>query len=286
MWCERNNIDFSLNKGLSRAELDENEREMGCFPKEFKCWYLMCNGQNFNSFGFFGGYQFYEVDTNNLLLPMNVIKKICHHRDTFESIPFSSDITNGSLYKFYYLRMDSNQVICDGVRGTTFLVAKSFCSFLTHHVSCLEKGMYEIIKNKIQLFPIIDIPTAITNGVKIQVSTVFVYEKSLLDNTHLWTYRIRMSMDKTVPQRYSCILVSRYWKITKSNGDFEEVEGAGVIGLYPKMYPGAYFVYESCCPLPTRSGTMEGYFVMKYEDGTIFNAIVPQFPLIFPPMIE
>lgn len=43
-------------------------------------------------------------------------------------------------------------------------------------------------------------------------------------------------------------------------GREEEVRGPGVIGKYPEMYPGAFFQYASCCPIPTRTGSMRGTF--------------------------
>ena len=51
------------------------------------------------------------------------------------------------------------------------------------------------------------------------------------------------------------------------------------------MYPGADFVYESCCPLQAGTGTMGGYFVMKRANGTTFNAIVPTFEFKIPRII-
>lgn len=57
-------------------------------------------------------------------------------------------------------------------------------------------------------------------------------------------------------------LKSRHWIITNGNGAIEEVRGRGVIGQYPIMAPGSYFKYESCCFLPTPSGSMKGSFIM------------------------
>ena len=51
------------------------------------------------------------------------------------------------------------------------------------------------------------------------------------------------------------------------------------------MFPGAEFKYESCCPLVTTSGSMKGSFQMKRIDGTIFDAIVPEFEFALPKII-
>jgi uncharacterized protein affecting Mg2+/Co2+ transport len=47
--------------------------------------------------------------------------------------------------------------------------------------------------------------------------------------------------------------------IRDSTGHEETVTGPGVIGLYPRMYPGCpLFTYESCSPIATATGTMYG----------------------------
>lgn len=51
------------------------------------------------------------------------------------------------------------------------------------------------------------------------------------------------------------------------------------------MYPGAFFVYESCCPLESSTGTMGGHFTMVKKHGEKFNAVVPTFTFLIPKMI-
>lgn len=38
------------------------------------------------------------------------------------------------------------------------------------------------------------------------------------------------------------------------------MRGAGVVGEQPELAPGETFQYQSACPLPTPSGTMEGHY--------------------------
>jgi ApaG protein len=52
------------------------------------------------------------------------------------------------------------------------------------------------------------------------------------------------------------------------------------------MYPGADFQYESCCPLQSSTGHMEGSFRMKRLDNSSFDAIVPRFEFVVPTVIQ
>ncbi len=77
-------------------------------------------------------------------------------------------------------------------------------------------------------------------------------------------------------------LMSRHWIITDGEGQVEEVRGAGVVGLQPKILPGQRFQYESSCPLSTPTGSMKGFFQMVGEDGETFEIEVPEFYLLNP----
>jgi len=71
-------------------------------------------------------------------------------------------------------------------------------------------------------------------------------------------------------------LTTRHWIIMK--GDVkEEVQGEGVIGMYPIMKAGSYFDYESCCNV-IEKGSMKGEFQMiSSTTKQRFNIIVPEF---------
>ncbi len=92
-------------------------------------------------------------------------------------------------------------------------------------------------------------------------------------------YEIRISATDAAPR---CTLVSRRWVIDASGDDEPEVvEGPGVIGLHPDVYPGMpVFSYASCCYLKAQRGTMGGHFMMRHADtGELFAVTVPTFPL-------
>lgn len=43
-------------------------------------------------------------------------------------------------------------------------------------------------------------------------------------------------MSKDALPEKACQLDSRYWRITNAKGDVEEVQGPGVVGMYPKIW--------------------------------------------------
>jgi ApaG protein len=77
-------------------------------------------------------------------------------------------------------------------------------------------------------------------------------------------------------------LISRHWIITDGNNQVEEVRGDGVIGEQPVLKPGESFEYTSGCPLPTPVGSMRGTYQCVADDGTTFEAAIPEFVLSVP----
>ena len=77
-------------------------------------------------------------------------------------------------------------------------------------------------------------------------------------------------------------LRSRHWKIMDERGHIQEVRGPGVVGEQPVLGPGESFSYTSGCPLPTRSGTMQGSYVMETDGGETFDGRNPAFSLDIP----
>jgi ApaG protein len=77
-------------------------------------------------------------------------------------------------------------------------------------------------------------------------------------------------------------LLTRHWIITDGNGQVNEVRGQGVVGEQPVLAPGEAFEYTSGCPLETPVGTMRGSYLCVADDGTRFQAEVPEFALAGP----
>lgn len=122
--------------------------------------------------------------------------------------------------------------------------------------------------------------TAITQGVKISVDTIFQDEHSNPANEHfMFAYRIEIENLSD----FAIQLMRRQWFIFDSNGAVREVEGEGVVGVQPVIEPGKSYTYVSGCNLKTDIGSMKGHYTMaRLVDETLFNVDIPEFQLIVP----
>ncbi|MGZ3653661.1 MAG: Co2+/Mg2+ efflux protein ApaG [Bdellovibrionota bacterium] len=116
-----------------------------------------------------------------------------------------------------------------------------------------------------------------TNGVRIDVETYYVAEKSIpAMNQYLFGYEITITNEN--PEAVQ--LLHRHWVITDALGRVEEVKGPGVIGKQPRLKSGESFTYDSFCPLPTPFGSMRGSYKMMRDNGEFFEVDVPLFSLV------
>lgn len=117
----------------------------------------------------------------------------------------------------------------------------------------------------------------ITEGIRVQVFPDYVPEQSNPElNRFVFSYRIVITNES---ERWAKLL-SRHWIIINAEGDREDIEGPGVVGFTPELFPGESFEYASSTPLDTNWGTMEGSFSMSREDGEKFDAKVGRFYLV------
>ncbi|KAB2092232.1 hypothetical protein ES319_A02G015400v1 [Gossypium barbadense] len=174
--------------------------------------------------------------------------------------------------------------------------------WLEEHGRRLENGIIKVRKEgddrSINLFP--EVPplcvTTVTNGVQVRASAVFVPEFSdVLDEAEkfMFAYSIRMSL---LPEGCvingmtfgSCQLNRRHWIIRADEEVVSSVDDEAVIGKFPLLHPGeGEFVYQSCSPLPSPSGSVEGHFTFvpgRLADprGGPFKVQVARFPLEMP----
>ncbi|OMO68026.1 hypothetical protein CCACVL1_20127 [Corchorus capsularis] len=187
--------------------------------------------------------------------------------------------------------------------------------WLEEHGRRLEEGIIKVREEEIgriiSLFP--EIPplcsTAVTNGVQVilaeylhgfpllvRASAVFVPEYTNLQNEaekYLFAYSIRMSL---LPEGCiingmtfsSCQLHWRHWIIRANEAVISDVHGEAVIGQFPLLRPGEdEFFYQSCTPLPSSSGSVEGSFTfvpgrLADPKGSPFEVQVERFPLQLP----
>ena len=102
------------------------------------------------------------------------------------------------------------------------------------------------------------------------------------EDRYVFAYTIRITNNGSVPAQ----LVSRHWIITDADNQVQEVRGMGVVGEQPVLKPGDTFEYSSGSSIPTAVGTMRGTYQLVAEDGTRFEAPIPEFTLSVPRILH
>ncbi len=122
--------------------------------------------------------------------------------------------------------------------------------------------------------------TAITQGIKISVETIYQDEYSNpSSDQYMFAYRIEIENLSD----YTIQLLRRQWFIFDSAGTQKEVEGEGVIGVQPILEAGESHSYVSGCQITTDIGSMRGnYSMVRLADDTHFTVDIPEFQLIVP----
>lgn len=115
--------------------------------------------------------------------------------------------------------------------------------------------------------------------IRIEVVTRYLPEQSDPESDrYVFSYAITITNVGSVAAQ----LISRHWLITDVDGKVQEVRGLGVVGNQPLLQPGEKFEYASGSALETPVGTMKGTYQMVAEDGTHFDAPIPEFVLSMP----
>ena len=117
---------------------------------------------------------------------------------------------------------------------------------------------------------------ATTRGVRVQVRSVFVPERSSPEQGQ-WFFAYQIVITNSNADQVQ--LLTRHWIITDGNGSEEEVKGPGVVGEQPLLEEGQSFEYTSACPLGTSVGTMRGSYHMISQDGEEFDVKIAPFTL-------
>jgi ApaG protein len=114
---------------------------------------------------------------------------------------------------------------------------------------------------------------------KVQVESRYLPEQSAAEQSlYAFAYTVRITNAGSVPAQ----LISRHWLITDANNRVMEVKGLGVVGHQPLLKPGEHFEYTSGSHMKTPTGTMRGSYFCVAEDGTRFEADIPEFSLVMP----
>jgi len=119
--------------------------------------------------------------------------------------------------------------------------------------------------------------------VAVSSQTKYVEEQSDEQNErYVFAYTITIRNNGNVPAQ----LISRHWIITDGRNQVQEVRGLGVVGSQPLLKPGESFEYTSGTAIATPVGTMRGSYQMVAEDGTRFDAPIPEFTLSVPRVLH
>jgi ApaG protein len=119
--------------------------------------------------------------------------------------------------------------------------------------------------------------------IRVDVVTRYLPEQSDPESDrYVFSYAITITNVGSVAAQ----LVSRHWLITDAEGNVQEVRGLGVVGNQPLLQPGEKFDYASGSALETPVGTMKGTYQMVAEDGTHFDATIPEFVLSMPRILH
>ncbi|MBU0602624.1 MAG: Co2+/Mg2+ efflux protein ApaG [Gammaproteobacteria bacterium] len=119
--------------------------------------------------------------------------------------------------------------------------------------------------------------------ITVAVQTHYIEDQSNPeDSRFVFAYTVSLTNTGTVPAQ----LISRHWIIRDAADAEQQVRGLGVIGQQPLIKPGDKFEYTSGCALNTPVGTMRGSYQMVADDGTQFNADIPEFTLAMPRVLH
>ena len=120
-------------------------------------------------------------------------------------------------------------------------------------------------------------------AVSVSTETQYIADQSDEAKDHyVFAYTVTIRNGGSMPAQ----LISRHWIITDSRNEVQEVRGLGVVGAQPLLKPGEHFEYTSGTALATPVGTMSGSYQMVAEDGTQFDAPIPEFTLSVPRVLH
>lgn len=120
-------------------------------------------------------------------------------------------------------------------------------------------------------------------NIAVSVATDYIEGQSDPEkDRYVFAYTIRIVNKGDI----SAQLLTRHWVIRDANDKVEEVRGEGVIGEQPRLAPGKEFTYTSGTIIATPVGTMGGSYQMVAEDGTRFDARIPEFTLSMPRILH
>ena len=119
--------------------------------------------------------------------------------------------------------------------------------------------------------------------IRVAVVTRYLPEQSDPESDrYVFSYAITISNGGNIAAQ----LISRHWLITDADGKVQEVRGLGVVGNQPLLQLSEKLEYDSGSSLETPVGTMKGSYQMVAEDGSHFEAEIPEFILSVPRVLH
>lgn len=268
--------------------------------------------------GLFGGYHVYDHWVNTRLMPLSRIERWSGDKLGGQLGHAQCVIASSfNLSKIVALDCSTSElsVIGRGCHTPAAPEGKGVLGWLEEFGRRLSTGVYACQTSTIgphnltelSLFPRLSPrrSSEVTRGVLVECAAIAQPELSVLDRNgaiqHLFTYSVEFSMlaeseqrDRHQPKVLSrAQLKSRHWRFRDAAGNYDDVEGEGVIGEYPILSPDDVeaFVYQSQARvMAPKDGSapppsMKGHF--KFVEGTlnspsgdIFDAVCGEVPLV------
>jgi len=270
--------DSFLYDHKNKKEIEEIiEKSYEKIPLEIYLLYRMLNGQNVLGGDFieenplFGGFCYYQFIYTFSLLPfknavaLDVIKKykflsltICNVSGNrlFVDIHNVLQRGHGTIFLFRNQRTEyGRQFIC------CYIYKPSLLKFLEDLQYCDYDSGEEIISHFDSYNrPLSDVTT---RGIRVRTAAIFnPWDRSY--NGDLFAYQIRISPTEEIVGTWK--LTTRHW-IIDDNGNPHDVQGPGVIGLYPTVKKNAKeFTYQSCTPMNGFNGSFKGELNFKNSE--------------------
>ncbi|TKS66675.1 F-box only protein 3 [Collichthys lucidus] len=249
----------SLKEGATEVELNDIEAQIGCrLPDDYRCSYRIHNGQKLVIPGLMGSMSLSNHYRSEVLLDVETAAGGFQQKKGMRRcLPLTFCFHTG-LSQYMALqpaegrRMFESFYPCPVRTLPVCLTFQNkgscFVEWFTGYVHNVVAGEFPIIRDQI--------------------------------------FRIEMS-SSALPEA-ACQLDSRYWRITTSDGNVEEVQGPGVVGEFPVMTPGKVHEYASCTTFSTPSEYMEGHYTFHRlaNKEEVFQVAIPRFHMVCPPFRE
>ncbi|XP_056882823.1 F-box only protein 3 isoform X1 [Takifugu flavidus] len=288
----------SLKEGATELELNNIEAQInGSLPNDYRCSYRIHNGQKLVIPGLMGSMSLSNHYRSEVLLDIETAGggfqqrkgmrhclplTFCFHTGLSQYMALESAEGRHKFESFYPC---PDQTAQDPSAINMFITGSSFLDWFTTYVHNVVSGDFPIIRDQIFRYVHDKGCVATTDDITVSVSTSFLPELSSVHPPHFFfTYRVRIEMSSKASPEAACQLDSRYWKITTSDGNVEEVQGPGVVGEFPVMRPGKVHEYSSCTTFSTHSEYMEGHYTFHRlaNKEEVFQVAIPRFHMVCP----